>query len=163
MTDAMRARLRGCAAVSACALALVATSVAAPAAMPGAPVVPESTPAPPAGCVAALRGAGSGGGSKGYVSRYVTVDAYAYGEWRTGAFGGQSLWHKRGAAWCKVQTGIVTLDRGAMVRFGVPAATASTLLAKMHAAGDLAPPTAAPGLLSTPPERAHAPAAKRHR
>jgi len=97
----------------------------------------------PFGCVARLGNSATGSGAKAYRTRYVTDGTYAYGEWRTGSFGGQSLWTKRGGAWCKTQTGLATLDRATMIGYGVPAPNAARLLARMHAVGDLAPPVAA--------------------
>ncbi len=101
----------------------------------------------PSGCVARLTNRATGSGAKAYLSRYVTDGTYAYGEWRTGSFGGQSLWTKRDGGWCKTETGLATLDRAAIIGYGVPARNAGRLLAKMHAAGDLAPPVAASAML----------------
>ncbi len=111
--------------------------------MPGVPLE-SATPSLPFGCVASLKSSTAGSGAKAYASRYVTDGNYAYGQWRTGGFRGQSLWTKRGGAWCKTSTGIIVLDRAAIVRFGVPPANASRLLAKMRAVGELAPPAKHP-------------------
>lgn len=114
--------------------AIVPASVFAAELPPG--VQTSATPALPPGCVAKLVDAHA----NGYASHYVIAGAYAYGEWRTSGYGGQSLWKRSGEPWCKVATGLTVLDRRALVGFGLPASTAKHLLALMHASGELAPP-----------------------
>lgn len=141
MRDRLRPRGVACALALGASFALPAIAFAQ---IPGAPTEVTPAPALPPNCVAKLDDSATGSGAKVFVSHYVTDGAYAYGEARAGAFGTQSLWTKRGVAWCKVPTGIVALDRLALERFGVPPATARRLLAKMRAAGDVAPPVALP-------------------
>jgi hypothetical protein len=99
---------------------------------------------PPPGCTLALKDVRTGSGTKSFASHYVTVDGYGYGEFAAGGFGGQSLWQKRGSLWCRVATGAAPLDGAALRTFGVPAATADRLIARMHADGREIAPVAPP-------------------
>jgi hypothetical protein len=100
--------------------------------------------APPAffggDCVATLRNVRAGTGAKAFASAYVFSNGYAYGEWAAGVAHGQSLWRKRGSAWCKVQTGAVTLDERALAVYGVPVPVARRLIAEMASGSQIAPP-----------------------
>ncbi|MBD5607116.1 MAG: hypothetical protein IAI48_18835 [Candidatus Eremiobacteraeota bacterium] len=101
--------------------------------------------AAPNGCVARLTDVRSGSGSKSFASHYVTDGSYGYGEFVAAGFGGQSLWMRRDAGWCRMPTGGATLDRANIIRFGVPDAVATRLVQKMRAGrGELAPPTPSP-------------------
>jgi hypothetical protein len=94
----------------------------------------------PPGCVADLKDVRTTTNGTTFASHYVTDGGFGYGEFSTGGFGGQSLWQRRGGAWCRVQTGAAILDRAALIGFGVPPATAARLLALMKSSGELAPP-----------------------
>jgi hypothetical protein len=91
-------------------------------------------------CVAALRNVRAGNGATAFASAYVFADSFAYGEWTAGVAHGQSLWRKRGAAWCKVQTGADVLDERALEAYGVPASAARRLIARMTSGPQIAPP-----------------------
>ncbi len=90
-----------------------------------------AAPAPPlpGNCVAALRAVHSGSGDKSFSSQYVFSGDFAYGEWVAGVARGQSLWRRRGATWCKIQTGIADLDEQRIESFGVDPADARRLAA----------------------------------
>jgi hypothetical protein len=96
------------------------------------------------GCVSELKDVHTGSGAKAYASHYVTSGAYGYGEFLAGSFGGQSLWQRRGTLWCRIETGTTALDRAGIAAAGVPPAVAVTLVAKMRATPELAPPAAKP-------------------
>lgn len=121
------------------AVALVcgAASVHAAEPLPGVSQAAMSQALPP-GCVSRLVDVKR----SGYASHYVTSGTYAYGEWRASGYGGQSLWKRSGPAWCKVQTGTSTLDRRALVAYGLSAPVAARLLDAMHGSKELAPPVA---------------------
>jgi hypothetical protein len=91
-------------------------------------------------CVATLRNVRAGSGAKAFESAYVFSSGYAYGEWAAGVAHGQSLWRKRGGAWCKVQTGADVLDERALEGYGVPAPDARRLIAEMTSGPQIAPP-----------------------
>jgi hypothetical protein len=112
---------------------LGASSCAAQAAAPPPVVTPGE-------CVAALRNVHAGSGPKAFASAYVFSHDYAYGEWAAGVARGQSLWHKRGTTWCKVQTGTDALDERTIIGYGVPAADARALVAQMASTAQIAPP-----------------------
>ncbi|GAC1300517.1 MAG: hypothetical protein NVSMB19_07220 [Vulcanimicrobiaceae bacterium] len=113
------------------------------AAWPGAASAAPPPRAPlPFGCVPALVDVRPGSSIKGYASHYVSAGTFAYGEWRAGSYGGQSLWKRSGTTWCKVATGVTVLDRRALLAFGIPAPVAQRLLATMRATHELAPPIA---------------------
>jgi len=97
-------------------------------------------PAASSDCVAALRNVRAGSGAKAFASAYVFADGFAYGEWAAGVAHGQSLWRKRGAAWCKVETGAVVLDERTLEIYGVPATSARRLIAEMASSPQIAPP-----------------------
>lgn len=97
-------------------------------------------PAPSGDCVTALRNVRAGSGEKAFASAYVFADGFAYGEWAAGVAHGQSLWRKRGAAWCKVETGAVVLDERTLEIYGVPAPAARRLIALMANSSQIAPP-----------------------
>jgi hypothetical protein len=108
----------------------------------GAPAVaapPAARPAVP-GCVPALKDVRTGSGAKTFASHYVTAGTYGYGEFVAGPLGGQSLWQKRGGLWCRIETGTTVLDRKGLLSAGIPAPAADTLLARMRAGHELAPP-----------------------
>ena len=129
-----------------CASALAIGLIASGGARPGSAALPNPRATPPPGCVARLRDVRTGNGPKSFASHYVTDDVFGYGEFVAGGFGGQSLWRRRGALWCRVPTGVAILDRPAMTGFGVPARIARRLRGKMKAAGELAPPKPLPTL-----------------
>jgi hypothetical protein len=141
------------------ALAALAVTIAAFGDSPwaaAAAATPASAPAavaPPVNCVADLHDVRTGDGEKRYASHYVTDGAFGYGEFVTGSFGGQSLWRKRGAFWCRIETGSAVLDRGGILAAGVPANVANRLLAKMHDGHELAPPVAKAGFGGGGPHR----------
>lgn len=141
------------------ALAALAVTIAALGDVPipaAAAVPPAAAPAaasPPANCVADLHDVRAGDGEKRYASHYVTDGAFGYGEFVTGSFGGQSLWRKRGANWCRIETGSAVLDRVGILAAGVPANVANRLLAKMRDGHELAPPVATAGLGGGGPHR----------
>jgi hypothetical protein len=143
----MTMTFRGLAA--ACALAFGATAF-------GAPAVPRAEAAPlpplPPGCVATLHDVHAGSGAKSFASHYVTDGIYGYGEFSAGGLGGQSLWRRNGAAWCRVPTGGAVLDRATIAAFGVPPAVADRLIALMKARPEVAPPKPLPTL---PPFGSH--------
>jgi hypothetical protein len=97
-------------------------------------------PLPPGDCVGALRDVRAGSGERAFASAYVFSNGFAYGEWVAGVAHGQSLWRKRGAAWCKVQTGADVLDERALEIYGVPASDARRLIAQMASGPQIAPP-----------------------
>jgi tetrahydromethanopterin S-methyltransferase subunit D len=92
------------------------------------------------GCVPALKDVRTGSGAKTFASHYVTAGTYGYGEFVAGLFGGQSLWQKRGGRWCRIETTTTVLDRKGLLSAGIPGPTADTLLARMRAGRELAPP-----------------------
>jgi hypothetical protein len=117
----------------------VATIVALLAGAAGAVAAPAGRTAVP-GCVPALKDVRTGSGAKTFASHYVTAGTYGYGEFVAGLFGGQSLWQKRDGRWCRIETGTTILDRQGLLSAGIPGPTADTLLARMRAGRELAPP-----------------------
>jgi hypothetical protein len=127
-------------------------SAAATAAQPAVAPLPAAAPLP-ANCVAGLHDVRTGEGEKRFASHYVIDGTFGYGEFVTGSFGGQSLWRKRGANWCRIETGSAVLDRVGILAAGVPANEADRLLAKMRDGHELAPPVATAGLGAGGPHR----------
>jgi len=122
-------------------IAAVSTFVALLAGTGWAPAAPAArTAAAVPGCVPALRDVRTGSGAKTFASHYVTAGTYGYGEFVAGPLGGQSLWQKRGGRWCRIETGTTILDRKGLLSAGIPGPAADTLLARMRAGHELAPP-----------------------
>jgi len=120
--------------VAPAALCLLAAGRVAFAAMPQAGVHVN--------CVSKLRDVHRVGSFGTFASHYVFAGFYAYGEWVAGLARGQSLWDKRGTVWCKIDTGSEALDQAAIERYGIASWTAQSLIAKMQAGPQLAPPVA---------------------
>jgi hypothetical protein len=145
-------RMRRGVALAALAVTIATFGDAPAAAAPAAPPPPAGA-APPSNCVAGLHDVRTGDGEKRFASHYVTDGVFGYGEFVTGSFGGQSLWRKRGANWCRIETGSSVLDRSGILAAGVPADVANRLLAKMRDGHELAPPVATAGLGGGGPHR----------
>ncbi|MGP6159416.1 MAG: hypothetical protein ACLPYS_18235 [Vulcanimicrobiaceae bacterium] len=100
-----------------------------------APAVPVKVAPVAAGgsCVTKLVDLHKGSGDKLFTSRYSFDGAWALGTWSAGSVKGQSLWQRRGEAWCKVVGGSA-LDATDIQGYGVPSGVA-------HHLSTLQPPT----------------------